>query len=44
VAFNDKTVALAFEKYLKTPSGKAFLLKHFLPESMGIEAKSEARA
>ncbi|MFP4141464.1 MAG: GIY-YIG nuclease family protein [Phycisphaerae bacterium] len=29
VAFRDKTKALAFEKYLKGQSGRAFAKKHF---------------
>lgn len=29
-AFVDKTIALNFEKYLKSGSGKAFLNKHFI--------------
>lgn len=29
VAFRDKTKAAAFEKYLKTQSGRAFAKKHF---------------
>jgi predicted GIY-YIG superfamily endonuclease len=29
VAFNDEASAIAFEKYLKTGSGKAFIKKHF---------------
>ena len=29
-AFADKQAALAFEKYLKSGSGKAFLNKHYL--------------
>ncbi|HOW96832.1 MAG TPA: GIY-YIG nuclease family protein [Kiritimatiellia bacterium] len=30
IAFARRSVALAFERYLKTPSGKAFLKKHVL--------------
>jgi len=30
VAFSDRNVALAFERYLKTPSGKAFIQKHLI--------------
>ena len=30
IAFHDKEKALEFEKYLKTPSGKAFLKHHLL--------------
>jgi predicted GIY-YIG superfamily endonuclease len=29
ISFNDKTKALAFEKYLKSHSGRAFAKKHF---------------
>ena len=29
VAFREKTKAVAFEKYLKTHSGRAFAKKHF---------------
>ena len=29
VAFRDKTKALAFERYLKSQSGRAFAKKHF---------------
>ena len=29
VAFRDKTKATAFERYLKTHSGRAFAKKHF---------------
>lgn len=29
VAFRDKTKAVAFEKYLKSQSGRAFAKKHF---------------
>ncbi len=29
VAFRDKTKAIAFEKYLKNQSGRAFAKKHF---------------
>lgn len=29
VAFRDKTKAIAFEKYLKSQSGRAFAKKHF---------------
>ena len=29
-AFSDRDAALAFEKHLKTPSGKAFIQKHLL--------------
>ena len=29
VAFRDRTKAIAFEKYLKTQSGRAFAKKHF---------------
>ncbi len=29
VAFRDKTKAVAFERYLKTQSGRAFATKHF---------------
>lgn len=29
-AFRDKKQALAFEKYLKSGSGRAFIKKHFL--------------
>lgn len=29
-AINDKYKAYAFEKYLKSGSGRAFLMKHFL--------------
>ncbi|MBU0716075.1 MAG: GIY-YIG nuclease family protein [Verrucomicrobia bacterium] len=31
VVFHDRTTALAFEQYLKSPSGKAFAVKHLLP-------------
>lgn len=30
VVFSERTVACEFEQYLKTPSGKAFLLKHLV--------------
>ncbi|MFH1476241.1 MAG: GIY-YIG nuclease family protein [Verrucomicrobiota bacterium] len=30
ISFQDRNSALAFEKYLKSGSGKAFLTKHFL--------------
>ena len=30
IAFSNKDSALAFEKHLKTPSGKAFIQKHLL--------------
>ncbi|MFU8781050.1 MAG: GIY-YIG nuclease family protein [Kiritimatiellia bacterium] len=30
VAFTDKNTAVAFEKHLKTPSGKAFVNKHLI--------------
>ena len=33
IAFSGRESALAFEKYLKSPSGKAFLAKHFLRTS-----------
>jgi hypothetical protein len=29
MAFRDKTKAVAFEKYLKSQSGRAFAKKHF---------------
>ncbi len=31
IMLKDKRIALSFEKYLKSGSGHAFLLKHFLP-------------
>jgi putative endonuclease len=34
VALSDKECAIAFERYLKTSSGKAFALKRFLPGSL----------
>ena len=30
VVFSERKLALAFEKYLKTPSGKAFIKKHLV--------------
>jgi putative endonuclease len=30
ISFQDRDLALAFEKYLKSGSGKAFLTKHFI--------------
>ena len=30
LAFSDKETALAFETYLKSPSGKAFIQKHLV--------------
>ena len=30
LTFTDKTIASQFEKYLKTPSGKAFINKHLI--------------
>jgi len=30
VAFSSRRAALAFEKHLKTPSGKAFIKKHLI--------------
>lgn len=33
-SFESKELALAFEKYLKTASGKAFLRKHLLPQNL----------
>ncbi len=32
VTFSDKPTAARFEKYLKTPSGKAFISKHLVQE------------
>ncbi|MDH3267786.1 MAG: GIY-YIG nuclease family protein [Ignavibacteria bacterium] len=29
ISFTDKEIALAFEKYLKSHSGRAFVKKHF---------------
>jgi putative endonuclease len=34
-AFSDRETALAFEKYLKSPSGKAFIQKHLLKSFSG---------
>lgn len=31
IEFKDRKLAYAFEKYLKSGSGNAFLKKHFLP-------------
>ncbi|MFH0986339.1 MAG: GIY-YIG nuclease family protein [Candidatus Omnitrophota bacterium] len=31
VVFHEKKLALEFERYLKSGSGQAFLMKHFLP-------------
>jgi hypothetical protein len=30
LAFSDRSKALEFETYLKTPSGKAFIAKYFV--------------
>ncbi len=30
IAFSTRTEAINFEKYLKTPSGKAFISKHLI--------------
>jgi putative endonuclease len=35
VAFATRTVALEFERYLKTPSGKAFIQKHLVGAIIG---------
>ncbi|NQU10043.1 GIY-YIG nuclease family protein [bacterium] len=32
VAFSDRPTTLRFERYLKTPSGKAFIQKHLIGE------------
>ena len=33
-AFHDKSIALSFEKYLKSHSGRAFAKKHFSQSTM----------
>lgn len=33
VEFRDERTAVAFERYLKSGSGRAFALRHFLPSS-----------
>ena len=32
--FSNKNIAVKFERYLKTHSGKAFMIKHLIPRSL----------
>jgi putative endonuclease len=42
-AFLSKEIALDFERYLKSGSGRAFVSKHFLPREVGEGVSSETQ-
>ncbi len=43
IALADKDCAFAFERYLKTSSGKSFMLRHFFPKIVLTVATSRAK-
>ena len=42
VEFRTEAVAIRFERYLKTGSGRAFALRHFSPTDTQVDAAADA--